>query len=90
MDFFYLQPCDGKMARAICLVTEDDERTFALGKSIMNELSEEFIPKGDIISNSACFLITSYLLRDENAPMFKATFKVVRIAKEHKIPVVVC
>lgn len=87
VDFSYLKPCDGKMARALCLVCEDGERTFALGKGIMNELSENFIPE-DVISNSACLLITSYLLRDENAPMFKATFKAVRIAKEHKVPIV--
>ncbi len=87
VDFSYLEPCAGQMARAICFVSEDGERSFVLGKGIMNELSEKFIPE-DVISNSAGLLITSYLLRDENAPLFGATMKAVRIAKKNKVPVI--
>ena len=87
VDFSYLQPRAGKMARAICFVTEDNERTFALGKGIMNELSEDYIPE-DVVSNSAALLITSFLLRDESAPLFKAAIKAVKIAKKHNVPVI--
>ncbi len=87
VDFSYLEPCDGLMARAICFVTEDGERTFALGKGIMNELSQDYIPE-DVVSNSGALLITTFLLRDETAPMFKATMKAVKIAKKNNVPVI--
>ena len=87
VDFSYLEPRIGKMARAICFVTEDGERSFALGKGIMNELSGDYIPK-DVITNSSALLITTFLLRDETTPLFKATMKAVRVAKENNIPVV--
>ena len=87
VDFSYLEPKNGKMARAICFVTEDGERSFALGKGIMNELSEEFIPE-DVICNSSGLLITSYLLRDENAPLYNSTIKAVRIAKKNNVPII--
>ncbi|MFG1494439.1 inosine/guanosine kinase [Halobacteriovorax sp. ZH4_bin.1] len=87
VDFSYLQPCAGQMARAMCLITPDKERTFAIGKGIMNQLTEEFIPD-DLIKNSSALLVTAFLLRDRNAPLYKATLKAVSIAKENEIPVV--
>ncbi|WP_419172164.1 inosine/guanosine kinase [Halobacteriovorax sp.] len=87
VDFSYLQPCKGQMARAICMITPDKERTFAIGKGIMNQLDESFIPY-ELIKNSSALLVTAFLLRDHSAPLFKATLKAVSIAKKYKVPVV--
>lgn len=87
VDFSYLTPCDGPMARAICLVTPDGERSFAVGKGIMNNLAKENVPSA-IVKNSALLLISAYLLRDETTPIFHATLQAVKYAKEAKVPVV--
>lgn len=87
VDFSYLKPVPGPMARALCLITPDRERTFAIAKGIMNELSADAIP-AEVIEKSAALMISTYLLRDESAPMFKATLKAVEIAKKANVPVV--
>jgi inosine kinase len=87
VDFSYLQPQPGHMGRAMCFVTPDKERTFAIGKGIMNELNENYIPD-EVISNASALLITAFLLRDDNAPLFKSTMKAVKIANDNNVPVV--
>ncbi len=87
VDFSYLQPKNGHMGRAMCFVTPDKDRTFAIGKGIMNDLEESFIPE-EIIKNSCALLITAFLLRDETTPLFKASMKAVEYAKKHNVPVV--
>lgn len=87
VDFSYLKPVAGPMARALCMITPDRERTFAIAKGIMNELTAEDIPK-EVIEKSAALMISTYLLRDETAPMFKATLKAVEIAKSAGVPVI--
>jgi len=87
VDFSYLQPHKGHMARAICFVTPDKERTFAIGKGIMNELCPEFIPE-DVIANSSALLLTAFLLRDQESPMFKAAMKAVQYARKANVQVV--
>jgi len=87
VSFSYLQPVKGKMARAICFITPDKERTFCISKGIMNDLDQAFI-KEDIIKGSSALLITAYLLRDEKVPIFKSTMKAVKIAKKHNVPVI--
>jgi inosine kinase len=87
VDFSYLKPVDGPMGRALCLLTPDHERSFAIGKGIMNELSEEFVHE-DLIKGSSALLISAYSLRDENSTMFKANFKACQLAKKHNVPVV--
>lgn len=87
VDLSNLMPCDGPMARALCFVTEDGERTFAIGKGIMNELKPEFIPE-DVVSRAGALLITTFLLRDKNSPMYESTLKAVEIAKANDVPVV--
>lgn len=87
VDFSYLKPVDGPMGRALCLLTPDRERSFLIGKGIMNELSEDFVPE-ELIKSSSLVLISAYSLRDENSSMFKANHKVARLAKEHNVPVV--
>ena len=75
------------MARAMCLITPDKERTFVIGKGIMNDLSPADIPE-EIIAGSSSLLISTYLLRDENSPIFEATLKAIKIAKENDVAVV--
>lgn len=87
VDFSYLQPCEGHMARAMCFLTPDRERTFAIGKGIMNLLSEEYIPE-KIIKGASSLLISAYLLRDDSSPMYGATMRAVEIAKASNVPVV--
>lgn len=87
VDFSKLQPRDGKMALCICFITPDYERSFAIGRGIMDELSEEYIDE-KVIKGSACLLLTAFLLRDENAPIFASTMKAVKYAKEAGIPVI--
>lgn len=83
----YLQPCPKPMGRALCFVSPDRERTFAISKGCMNDLSPEYIP-GEVIEKSAALLITAYTLRDENSPIFKSTLRAVEIAKASNVPVV--
>lgn len=87
VDLSYLKPCKGPMARAMCFITPDKERTFVIGKGIMNELSEDFIPD-DVIKGASSLLISSYLFRDRVSPMYKATLKAVKLAKDENVPVV--
>tara|TARA_R110000868_G_scaffold90968_5_gene252128 strand:- start:595 stop:1923 length:1329 start_codon:yes stop_codon:yes gene_type:complete len=87
VDFSYLKPVQGPMARALCMITPDRERTFAIAKGIMNELTADSIPS-EVIEKSAALMISTYLLRDENAPMFKATVEAVKIAKAAGVPVI--
>ncbi len=87
VDFSYLKPCDGKMARCICFITPDFERSFAIGRGIMDELDTSYI-KEEIIKGGACLLLTAFLLRDESAPIFKATMEAVRLAKLNRVPVI--
>ena len=87
VDFSYLKPVDGPMGRALCLLTPDHERSFAIGKGIMNELSEDFVHE-DLIKASSAVLISAYSLRDESSTMFKANLKACQLAKKHNVPVV--
>lgn len=86
VDLSHLKPCKGPMARAMCFITPDKERTFVIGKGIMNELSEDYIPE-EVIKGASSLLISSYLFRDQTSPMYKATLKAVEIAKSHDVPV---
>ena len=87
VDFSYLKPVDGPMGRALCLLTPDRERTFAIGKGIMNELTEDFISE-DLIKASAALLISAYSLRDENSSICKANLLACEYARKHQVPVV--
>lgn len=83
----YLQPCPKPMGRALCLVTPDSERTFAISKGCMNDLSPEFLPV-EVIERSAALLISAYTFRDPSSPIFKSTLRAVEIAKAANVPVV--
>ena len=87
VDFSYLKPVAGPMGRALCLLTPDFERSFAIGKGIMNDLSSDFIPE-EIIKGAAALLISAYSLRDENSSIFKANMVACEMAKKYHVPVV--
>lgn len=83
----YLQPCPRPMGRALCFVSPDGERTFAISKGCMNDLSPEFLPV-EVIEKSAALLISAYTIRDPNSPIARSTFRAVEIAKAANVPVV--
>jgi inosine kinase len=83
----YLQPCPRPMGRALCFVSPDGERTFAISKGCMNDLSSEYLPI-EIIEKSAALLVSAYTFRDESAPLARSTFRAVEIAKAANVPVV--
>jgi inosine kinase len=83
----YLQPCPRPMGRALCFVSADLERTFAISKGCMNDLSPEYLPV-EVIERSAALLISAYTFRDEKSPIFKSTHRAVEIAKNANVPVV--
>lgn len=87
MDFSYLKPCPGPMAKAMCFITPDNERTFGISKGIMNDLTPDAIPE-KVFEGAASLLITTFLLRDENSSMFQATIKAVEMANKHDVPVI--
>lgn len=83
----FLQPCPRPMGRALCFVSPDRERTFAISKGCMNDLSPEFIPQ-EVIENSSGLLVSAYTLRDENSPIFKSTIRAMDLANKANVPVV--
>lgn len=83
----YLQPCPRPMGRALCFVSPDRDRTFAISKGCMNDLLPEYIP-ADVIEKSAGLLISAYTLRDQNSPIFRSTIRALEIAKASNVPVV--
>jgi inosine kinase len=87
VDFSYLMPVEGNLGRAMCLLTPDHERSFVLGKGIMNEFSEGFVNE-ELIKSSSLLLISAFSLRDENSPIYKAHIKAVQYAVKYNVPVV--
>jgi inosine kinase len=83
----YLQPSPRPMGRALCFIAPDGERTFAISKGCMNDLSPEFIPQ-EVIEKSAAILISAYTMRDEKSAIYKSTLRAVEIAKAANVPVV--
>jgi inosine kinase len=83
----YLQPCPRPMGRALCFVSPDGERTFAISKGCMNDLSPEFLPV-EVIEKSAALLISAYTFRDPTSPIARSSFRAVEIAKAANVPVV--
>ncbi len=87
VDLSYLTPSQKSMGRALVFVNKEGERTFAISLGCMNELYPENIPS-KIISDSSALVISAYLLRDENSPIFQSTIKACELAIQSKIPVV--
>jgi inosine kinase len=87
VDMSHLQPSEKPMGRALCFITPDLERTFAISKGCMNDLSEDSIPEG-VVSKSSALLISAYTLRSDTDPVYRATIKACEIAKKNNVPVV--
>lgn len=87
VDFSYLLPVEGPMAMAMCFITPDGERTFGICKGIMNELTAEAVPQ-EVIEKSSALLVSTYLFRDEKAPLFQAAMKAIKLARESGTPVI--
>lgn len=87
VDLNHLQPCKSPMGRAICFVTPDGERTFAVSPGCMNDLSLEYIPQ-NVVENSCALLISAYNLRNESWPIFKSTVRACEMAKAAGVPIV--
>jgi inosine kinase len=87
VDLNHLQPCNLPMGRAMCFVTPDGERTFAVSPGCMNELSPNFIPNL-VVEKSCALLISAYNLRNESWPIFHSTIKACEIAKGAGVPIV--
>lgn len=83
----YLQPADKPMGRALCFITPDLERTFAISKGCMNDFGPEFVPS-EVIQKSSALLISAYTLRAEGDPIYDATIKACEIARQSHVPVV--
>lgn len=83
----YLQPCPKPMGRALCFVSPDGERTFAISKGCMDDLSPEYLP-AEVIEKSAALLVTAYSMRMETTPIAQSTLKAVQIASASNVPVV--
>lgn len=86
VDFSHLHPVEGAMGRALCLITPDGERSFLIGKGIMNHLAPEYVSE-ELIKNAALLLVSAYSLRDENSPMFESHMRAVTMAKKYNVPV---
>ncbi|HCF60584.1 MAG TPA: inosine/guanosine kinase [Myxococcales bacterium] len=87
VDLSYLHPVHGPMGRAVCLVTPDGERSFGVARGIMDEFPESSVSE-ELISGASALLLTAYLLRDEKAPIFKATMRAIEYANRASIPVI--
>lgn len=87
VDLSCLQPSENAMGRAMCFVTPDGERTFGISKGCMNDLAPESVP-AEIIKKASALLISAYLLREEDAPIFASTVKACETALKAKVPVV--
>lgn len=83
----YLHPSEKPMGRALCFISPDCERTFAISKGCMNDLRPSDIPE-DIIAGSAALLISAYSLRIADDQIYQATITACEYAKKHNIPVV--
>ncbi len=87
VDFSFLMPVEGAMGRALCLLTPDHERSFAIGRGIMNEFSQEFVQE-DLIRKASLLLLSAYSLRDESSNMFHACLKAANLAKKYNVPII--
>ncbi|MFH1810037.1 MAG: inosine/guanosine kinase [Pseudomonadota bacterium] len=83
----HLHPVDGPMGRAICFVTPDAERSFGISRGIMDEFPPEAVPE-EIVAGASALVLTAYLLRDDKAPICRATLRAIEIATTARVPVV--
>jgi inosine kinase len=82
----HLHPCPGPIGRAVCLITPDGERTFAVSRGIMDDYPAAALPE-DLIARSQALVLTAYLLRNPAAPIYAAALRAIAVANAHKVPV---
>lgn len=87
VDLNHLQPCAAPTGRAMCFITPDGERTFGISKGCINELTPDYVP-ASIVETSTALLISAYLLRDSNWPIFTSTIQACEMAKKAGVPIV--
>ncbi|MCM2277353.1 MAG: inosine/guanosine kinase [Oligoflexia bacterium] len=87
VDLSHLHPCAGPMGRAICFVTPDGERSFGIGRGIMDDLPAHAIPES-LIAGASALVLTAFLLRNADAPICQAALKAIEYARRHGVPVV--
>ena len=87
VDLTYLQPVPGAIGRGLALITPDGERTFGVSPGAMNQLCADYIPEEKVAGSSA-LLLCAYTLGTADLPIYGATLKAARVAKESGVPVV--
>jgi len=87
VDMSYLMPSDKPMGRALCFITPDLERTFAISKGCMNEYQADRVPS-EVIKYASAVLISAYTLRSRGEAIYDATIRTCELAKEFGVPVV--
>jgi len=87
VDLSYLQSLDGEIGQIFCFITPDGERSFGICNNNSNELNPDFIKK-EIISNSSAFVVSGFLFRDPQTPIFASVQKAAQIAKQNEVPIV--
>ena len=83
----FLHSASGPMGRALCIITPDGERSFGISRGIMDEFPPKAVPE-TLIAEAAALVLTSYLLRDDKAPIFAATMRAIDIAHQAQVPVI--
>lgn len=87
VDMNHLQGVDGDIGRGITMITPDGERTFVIDPGAMDALDEAHIP-ADIIANAAAIVLSAYPLRAKGQPIQRAMYRMLELAKQHDVPVV--
>lgn len=86
VDLSYLMPCNTPMGRAICFISPDGERSFAIDPGCMNDLELAHVPER-VIEHSSLMLVTAFVLRDESTPIYRSAMHALSVAKKFDIPV---
>lgn len=87
VDLSHCQPIPGPMGRAFCFVTPDGERSFGISRGNSYQLSPDFV-KEEMIGNASVLLLSAFLLRFPDSPIYQSVLKAVEIAKSHHVPIV--
>jgi len=84
----HLQPVEGPIGRCFTLISEDGERTFAISKGAMDQLTPDFIDK-KLVEGASALVLTAYLMRASgDDQMTDAALQAIEYAKKAKVPVV--
>jgi inosine kinase len=87
VDLTYLQSFDGPIARAICFVTPDGERSFAFNPGISDTLHPDYISE-DVIKDSAGLLLTAFIFRRPETMIYQSAMKATELAKKYDVPII--